>query len=102
MLSFLHGAAHILLAVLTGALAAVDAAARRRHSRKSSQSPTPALKRTKPEARTRATGRAEVAARAKAEFLANMSHEIRTPMNGVIGMLDLVDTRPNWSPKPAA
>lgn len=37
---------------------------------------------------------AEVAMRAKGEFLANMSHEIRTPMNAVIGMSQLMATKP--------
>ena len=37
---------------------------------------------------------ARLANKAKSDFLANMSHEIRTPMNGVIGMIDLVLSRP--------
>ncbi len=38
--------------------------------------------------------RAEAADRAKTLFLANMSHEIRTPMNGVLGLSQLLLTRP--------
>ena len=38
--------------------------------------------------------KAEQATLAKSRFLANMSHEIRTPMIGVLGMADLLRTRP--------
>jgi len=38
--------------------------------------------------------RAEQATLAKSQFLANMSHEIRTPMIGVLGMADLLRSRP--------
>ena len=37
---------------------------------------------------------AEAATQAKSDFLANMSHEIRTPMNAIIGMSELLATRP--------
>ncbi len=37
---------------------------------------------------------AEAAAEAKARFLASMSHEIRTPLNAIIGMTELLLTRP--------
>ncbi|HYP06620.1 MAG TPA: transporter substrate-binding domain-containing protein, partial [Bryobacteraceae bacterium] len=43
---------------------------------------------------TLAAQRERLANSAKSEFLANMSHEIRTPMNGVLGMIDLVLSRP--------
>jgi signal transduction histidine kinase/CheY-like chemotaxis protein len=38
--------------------------------------------------------RARETERAKSEFLANMSHEIRTPMTSVLGMVELMQTRP--------
>lgn len=42
----------------------------------------------------RAVKKAKDAAVAKSEFLANMSHEIRTPMNGVLGLTDILMTKP--------
>jgi CheY-like chemotaxis protein/HPt (histidine-containing phosphotransfer) domain-containing protein/two-component sensor histidine kinase len=38
--------------------------------------------------------RAEQSARLKSAFLATMSHEVRTPLNAVIGLMDLLRTRP--------
>ncbi len=38
--------------------------------------------------------RIEAASVAKSRFLATVSHEIRTPLNGVLGMADLMLTRP--------
>ena len=38
--------------------------------------------------------RAESAARATSEFLANMSHELRTPLTAIIGVSDLLLSRP--------
>ncbi len=40
--------------------------------------------------RSRATLKAESAAKARADFIASMSHELRTPMNGVLGMTQLL------------
>ena len=37
---------------------------------------------------------ADSASRAKSEFLSSMSHEIRTPLNGILGMTELLLTRP--------
>ncbi|MBC6981380.1 response regulator [Caulobacter sp. 17J80-11] len=42
---------------------------------------------------------AENANRAKSVFLANMSHEIRTPLNGVIGVADVLASRPLAAPE---
>lgn len=38
---------------------------------------------------------AEALAQARSEFLATMSHEIRTPMTGVLGMIELLDSKPS-------
>ncbi len=39
--------------------------------------------------------RAELSEKAKERFLANMSHEIRTPMNAIMGMSEILKTRPH-------
>jgi len=38
--------------------------------------------------------RAEAASKAKSQFLANMSHEIRTPLNAILGMSELLRSKP--------
>lgn len=43
--------------------------------------------------------RAENANQAKTRFLATVSHELRTPMNAILGLLHLVQTSGNLSPK---
>jgi signal transduction histidine kinase/CheY-like chemotaxis protein/HPt (histidine-containing phosphotransfer) domain-containing protein len=41
-----------------------------------------------------ARDRAEEATRLKSAFLATMSHEVRTPLNAVVGLMDLLRTKP--------
>lgn len=40
---------------------------------------------------------AQAASKAKSSFLAHMSHEVRTPISAVIGLLELVNSRPQRS-----
>ncbi len=55
---------------------------------------TEELSRKKQEADTQRS-RAELSEKAKEQFLANMSHEIRTPMNAIMGMSDILKSRPH-------